>query len=509
MAHYLSSECQWRPGLVSAVAEPVRPCRGRPRCSEPSGDPEERHRNSAFLARPRRPSSKGAPFMSDNKLTRREFLGAAALAAGGAAVASSFGATAAAATKPRLRAQAQPVTINFWSGIPLGYGGSALTSAFNATHSNIKLSYTWFENVTEGNTKLDSALSSGQGVDVYFSYGLPYFQPRITDGVALSLAPFISSNSAIDAWVKAENKSLYTANGKYYGLPTVFQPQYIWANEAILNQRKVSISPSWTINDFANVCRELSYKNGSSQVYGTYESVDLAGMKLGGNEWYTTKAGKLTTDFSNPIFRQSWQLWRQLIVEDASYPWTDVLAESATVFSQDLFIKESFALWPGACWEASYLNDDVNYPHKFRTTAVPYPNFPSGTTYNDGSYANFICIFTGSKNQEAAWEVVSWFMTEGCKYYMKQGDVPAMPGVVTDEQAVASILGPQASKFFDVDAFKSVALDRSVVMPPQTIAENASQINTVLTDQLNLYLTGQLSLNDLVSKVQSQTAAIF
>ena len=205
--------------------------------------------------------------MSENKITRRQFLGAAALA-GGAALAGSYGSVADAATKPRLRDQLQPVTLNLWSGIPPQYGGSALTEGFNSTHSNIKLNYTYFENITEGNTKLDSALSSGQGVDVYFSYGLPYFQPRIDDGVALSLASYISSDATIDAWVKSESKSIYTANGKYYGLPTVFQPNYIWANEAILNQRKVSISPSWTIDEFASICKELSHGSGSSRVYG-------------------------------------------------------------------------------------------------------------------------------------------------------------------------------------------------------------------------------------------------
>ena len=230
-------------------------------------------------------------------------------------------------------------------------------------------------------------------------------------------------------------------------------------------------------------------------------------MKLGGNDWYTTKNGKLTTNFDNPIFRQSWQLWRQLIVEGAAYPWTDVLAEAATVFSQDLFIKEAFALWPGACWESSYLNDDVNYPHNFRTTALPYPRFPSGPTYNTGSIANFICIYSGTKNKEAAWEFVSWFMTKGCKYYMKQGDVPAIPNVATENQVVAAILGPRASKFFDVAAFKAVALDRSVIMPPGTIAKSASKINTVLTDNENLYLTGELSLKDMVSNTQSKAAA--
>lgn len=441
--------------------------------------------------------------MSERELSRRAFLSVSGAALGGAALAGYSG--KAFASSPRgLRASTSVTTINVWSGIDLTGGGSAMTRAFNDSHKTLKVNYTWFPNTPEGNTKLDSALASGNAVDVYFSYGLPYFQPRIASGAALPLASYIASDKAISAWVKEESKSMFTSGGKFYGLATVFQPNFIWANEAILRKQKVHIDSGWKFADFLAAVRKLSYGSGSSRVYGTYESLDLAGMKLGGNEWYTHKDGKLTTNFANPLFRTSWSTWRSLIEENASYPWTDVLAESATVFSQDLFVREQFALWPGATWEAIYLNNPSGYPHNFKVTCFPYPTYGNGPTYNTGSYANYICIHPSGK-QDAAWEFVSWFMTNGCQYYLN--DVPAMPDVETEGQIVNRILGPQASKYFDVEAWKAVALDRSVVMPPQTIDQSASKINTIMTDNLNLYLTGHMSLDTMVSKTQSQASA--
>lgn len=448
-------------------------------------------------------------------ISRRSFLGVVGAAVGGAAVGgaaiSGTGAltSAGAQTRPRAVRRSQPASLNLWGGVPASFGVGQLVSAFNSAFPGIRVTYTQFTNNPDGNTKLDAALSGGSAVDVYFNYGVPYFAPRIRDGLALSLLPYISSDPEIDNWVKAEAaQNFFTGSGKFYGLPTVFQPNFFFANEDLLRQQKVHIDNGWTIGDFVTAAGKLSHGSGTSRVYGTYTTPDLAGMKYGGNEWYSHSKGKLRANFDDPIFKQSWQLHKQLIDSGSALPWTEVLADDLTVYSQNSFLTQQFVLWPLASWATRYLNNPTSYPHSFKTTFLSYPKLSSGVSYNTGGYANYISINPHTQSKEAAWEFVRWYMTTGSKYLMAAGDVPAMPNVVNDNEAVRYILGPHSKQFFDVNAWKSVGLDRSVVAPPQTIAYGAAQINTLLTNETNLYLTGHLSIGQLVSQMESQANTI-
>ncbi|HEU5424876.1 MAG TPA: extracellular solute-binding protein, partial [Nitrolancea sp.] len=302
-------------------------------------------------------------------------------------------------------------------------------------YPGIKVNTTRYVNDDTGNTKLDTALQGGTPIDVYMSYGIPRLGQRIRAGVAEELTSYIAGDPAVKAWTETTD-GLFKYQGKFFSLPTVRDPYAVIINKKLLEAAGGKLPTQWTIDDFHTLARQVSSKD----VFGCYAPPDLARQIIGPDYWY--KNGGKESNFDNPAFKQYLDLYTGMIKEKSAFPWTEVLAQNLRVYQQNVYLTSQAVLWPGSMYVLRYVNDKKQYPHDFVTTFAPMPTpTGSGKFYNPGSISNDVILNPKAKNKEAAWAFFRFRLTDGAKYMLKSGKVPAFPGASPDE-VIDGILGP-------------------------------------------------------------------
>ena len=440
---------------------------------------------------------------NDVKLNRRQFFGVGAgLGATALLVACAQSPKASNAPK-RTHVRSSPTTVQWWGGVPVTYGVTDTIDAFQKIHPDINVKYTRFVNDATGNTKLDASLQGGSQIDVYISYAIPNMGQRVTNNLALDITSRVNKDSILGPWSN-KTPGIFRRDGKIYSLPSVFDAQVLMVNQTMAQQAGWKIPAKWTIGEFTTDAHRLS----RSGQFGLLTTPDTARIKLGGNYWY--KDGGKKANFTNPAFGTDWQLHRTLIEQGAALPWTTIVSENLQLYQQNAFVNKQVALWPSGSWVSRYLKDPVNYPHDFVTTFAPMP-LPNGNGkgYNPGAYDCWLMINPGSKVQDEAWEFVRFYLTKGAGHTLGSGKVPAVRGMVSDNDIVDGLLGPDKEKYFDVDAFKKVCLNYQDRLSIDTIITASAEIATVISAQTEKYLLGEQSLTATVQAVQQQaTSAI-
>lgn len=401
-----------------------------------------------------------------------------------------------------------PVTLQVWGGVPAENGPADLIAAFQKANPRITVRYTRYVNDDTGNTKLDTSLQSGIPIDVYFSYTIPHINPRISAGLAEDLTPYINADSTLKAWVQGTQGIFHVAD-KYFSLPTARSPFYVLANKKALDAAGVTLPQKWTIDDFHALARQLS-KGATLGAFAPptvlpYAPPSLATMTLGADAYYKNNGSE--SNFDHPIFRQNLELHRGMITEKSSFPWTDVLSQNLRAYTQRPFLTGQNLLWITQAFSLRYINDLQTYPHDFMTTFAPMPA-PGGasTYYNGGGLDNFIMMNAKSQVKDEAWQFIRFWLGEGAKYMLKGGKIPALPGTDTDT-IVSGILGAQKDQLYDVASFKNVLTDAGAPLSIDTQTRGLTKIASIVQGQSELYLTGQLSLDQWVSTVKQQADA--
>src|SRR5690606_8137212 len=84
----------------------------------------------------------------------------------------------------------ESIKLTMWGGVPPESGPQAVVDAWNAENENIQVEYIRFVNDDDGNLKLDTALMTGQNVDLYVGYDLTRLKKRVDAGVAVDLSKY-------------------------------------------------------------------------------------------------------------------------------------------------------------------------------------------------------------------------------------------------------------------------------------------------------------------------------
>src|SRR5690606_13573118 len=86
------------------------------------------------------------------------------------------------------------IKLTMWGGVPPESGPQTVVDNWNKENPNVQVEYVRFVNDDDGNLKLDTALLTGQNVDLFVGYDLTRLTNRINSGVALDLSEFSDYN---------------------------------------------------------------------------------------------------------------------------------------------------------------------------------------------------------------------------------------------------------------------------------------------------------------------------
>jgi multiple sugar transport system substrate-binding protein len=425
-------------------------------------------------------------------LNRRTFAGAAAVAGAGI-----VGAPSRVFAAPALAVRQEPVTIQFWGGEPEENGPGDMVAAFNESQAEYQAVYTRYVNDDTGNTQLDTALQGGTEIDVYQSYGVPRTSQRIGAGAALDLTELIAADPDIQAWT--DSTEIFRYNGTLFSLPTVIDPYVTIANKRLLDEAGVTLPEAWTIDEFREMCAQLS----SDTVFGTYSPPDQSTQILGANRWYNSDA--TASNFDDPAFRLTWETHRGMIDEGSSYPWTDVLARDLKVYQQGIYLTEQAALWVTSSFVLRYVNDLEEFPHDFVTVFGPVPTPTDATDpWTLGTIGNDILINPKSANIDAAWALLRFRLIDGADHYLKAGKMAAYPGQSIDE-IVAGILGPDRETLYDVASYQTALTAADVArIPTDSVTVASAQIQQIVDQTVDQYLIAEITIDETIEQVRTQ-----
>lgn len=389
----------------------------------------------------------------------------------------------------KLTAKQSPMNLVIWGGVPPENGPQKVVNEWNKLHPNIQLTYVRYVNDDAGNTKLDTALMSGEQIDLYFTYQTANVAKRVDGGVAENL-----SKMGIDSFVDANisRTGVFKYKNEYYSVPTVKEPVAMMINKSMLDAAKIKIPKNWTVSQFKEIAKKLTKTENGKTVYGTYPlygstPIDIARTILGNN--YLYKSSGKESNYDNDAFKYNKLSYDLINTDKSAFPYTDILSRKLKAYPQNVFLDGEVAMMPFSTWMLRYVKDKVNYPHNWVTTFAPIP-VQDGVkaSYNIGLYDNFLMVNSNSKHKKEAVDVLKFWTTYGSRFMIAGGKFPAWNRIGNDE-ILKTFFSDNSEKYFDKDALSKVILNNNIKYSYDDITIAAPEMSQIFSEEVDkLYL---------------------
>ena len=279
-----------------------------------------------------------------------------------------------------------------------------LFSAYEAEHEGVDINFEAFLN-TEYNTLTATSLQAGEAGDVVMTRSYGGVKPWIDGGYLVPLDAKVDlsnfSPTALDAVRSQEN-------GQVYGVPFAIQVLQMYYNKAIFEELGLSEPQTWdefitlnqTLLDAGYIPLAITGKD--AWMLPIFHSIVGAGS-YGGNDFVEGILNGSRT-FDDPAFVESLAAVKEL----QPFMPPDVTAVSYTD-TQNLFVNELAAMFPGGSWEAAYFRAQ-NPDLELGVFAVPAKGSDEKMVswFVDGAWA----VTTSAEDQDAAVEFADWLGTQ-------------------------------------------------------------------------------------------------
>lgn len=407
-------------------------------------------------------------------------------------------------------AQAEPIKLVVWGGVPGESGPQDLVDAWNAENPMVQVEYVRFVNDDTGNTKLETAILSGEQIDLFFTYSMDKLKNRVDGGMVQDLAEF-GVNGFIETEVAGAGIGQVLIDDKYYGLPTAKEPVGFMINKDMLDAVGITIPDNWTIDEFVEIAEQLSGEVDGKKVYGAHGyyaglPLDMAKPVIGPNSYYNEDGS--ASGFDAPEYKAISKV-KYLMDNGYALPYEEVFSRKLEAYAHPAFLNGEVAMMPFSAWMLRYVKDLENFPHDFVTTFAPYPTTEAGV---DNSYQaqlnNHLCMSANSQYKDEAWQFMDYWITEGSKYMLKAGKIPVW-NQADENEVAAAILGDQG--LFDEAGYKKVMMNNDLKFIVDTHTTAMPQVVKIFKDECSLYFLGETDeatfFDNLKSKADAAIAA--
>ena len=383
------------------------------------------------------------------RLSRRDFLRAAALAAAGAATASCAPPGPVAPTETSERAQ---LVYQDWSTDWFPPMAQEMLDQFHATHPNIRVFYTRDPNDVE--TRMLQDMEAGTAPDV-FQGCCSWFPILAQKGYVLDLRPYVKADidrSTIEDWDVAQYQAFFTRDGRQYGLPKYHGALALYFNKDLFDAFHVAYpDSSWGHDEYLNAMRQLTRdrnRDGEPDQWGSMVDVSWERLQMHVNGWggsFVDPNDPARCMMAEPEALAALEWLRARMWDDRVMPALDMQKAG----TQKAFISGQTAMVEDGSWALK----EVLTKADFRVGVAPFPAGPIrrvtlATTDGFGIYA-------GTKHPEAAWELVKFLISEAYGRAMARASFlqPARASLVDEWIEFVRHEFPEKSKGVDIAAF--------------------------------------------------------
>ncbi|WP_068777177.1 ABC transporter substrate-binding protein [Paenibacillus sp. FJAT-26967] len=364
------------------------------------------------------------------------------------------------------------VKLKMWGGVPPEAGPQKVVDAWNKDHPNIQVEYVRYVNDDGGNLKLDTAIMTGQDVDLFVNYSASHAKKRVTSGAAADLSTFTDYNIAEKMGPAAEN---WKIDGKFYGVPTTKSSYFVALNKDALDAANLPVPKDWTWEEMMEYAKKLKKGDGYGFIQNTEPFVDPIDSVLA-KAGYTKADG--TSNLGHPLVRKWLESLNNMMTKDKTTP---PLGEQLTskMPVEQMFLSGGAPMLNIGAWLLRNSNDFTNYPRDFKIAFAPVPRLDGDAAnfVTRGGLGDYISINAKSKHQKEAWEFLKWYSDGGMAPMAAGGRLPASKDADQDA-ALKSMLGDKGDTY-DKESLMYVMFDNKaptfVRTVPQVVMDLRSQ----------------------------------
>lgn len=345
-----------------------------------------------------------------------------------------------------------PVKLTMWGGVPPEAGPQEVIDTWNAEHPDIQVEYVRYVNDDDGNLKLDTAMITGQDVDLFVNYTLSQTSKRVDSNLALDLSQFDDYNIDEKMGPIAES---WKINGKYYGMPTTKSAFFVALNKEALDAAGLPIPKEWTWDELREYAKKLKVGSNYGFIQNMEPFVDPIDSVLS-QEGYTKADG--TSNMDHPLVKKWLETLNVMMKEEKTTP---PLGEQLTskMPVEQVFLSGEVPMLNIGAWLLRSSNNFTDFPRDFTIAFAPVPRLTDKAEdyVTRGGLGDYISINANSKKQAEAWEFLKWYADGGMAPMAAGGRLPASKDA-NQEEALKSLLGDK-KETYDLDSLMYVIFE--------------------------------------------------
>lgn len=381
-----------------------------------------------------------------------------------------------------------PVKLTMWGGVPPESGPQEVIDNWNKEHPDVQIEYVRFVNDDDGNLKLDTAMITGQDVDLFVNYTISQASKRKDSGLALDLSQFTDYN--IDEKMGGDAAS-WKIDGKYYGVPTTKSPFFIAMNKEALDAAGLPVPKDWTWDELREYAKKLKGSNQYGFIQNMEPFVDPIDSVLS-QEGYTKADG--TSNLDHPLVTKWLETLNTMMKEDKTTP---PLGEQLTskMPVEQVFLSGEVPMLNIGAWLLRSSNNFTDFPRDFTIAFAPVPRLvDSADQYvTRGGLGDYISINAKSKHQAEAWEFLKWYSDGGMAPMAAGGRLPASKDANQDD-ALNSLLGDKRDTY-DLDSLMYVMFDNTT---PTYVRSLPQEVMDLRAQEYEKYFLGAQTLDQTI-----------
>lgn len=294
-----------------------------------------------------------------------------------------------------------------------------------------------------------------------------------------------------------------------FSIPTMSEQVGIMINQNMLEDAGIVIPENWTIDDFAEISRQLTQTSDGNKVYGSvlYHlglPLNIPRTILGADYMYKNEK---ESNFDALAFRVNTKL-KAMMDEGIAMPYDEVFARNLGGNSWAAFVNEEVAMISFAPWMLRNVRNITDYPHDFKTTFAPFPTSEKGVENPYQMILNgYLSMSTNSEHKEECWEFMKFWATEGSRYMTESGGKISIWNKIEEDEIVAAVLGKKAEEIFNVQAYRDVFHDPDIKYYVDTLTTAYPQMVAIYTEENEKYFLGGLDEETYYEQLKNRSDA--
>lgn len=377
-----------------------------------------------------------------------------------------------------------------------------LIKEFNAEYPDVTVNA-----IDTDPVKLKAMQAAGDPPDIFRTEG-PGVPPLVAQGQLMDLTEPLAA-AGISADTAYEAADLYIVDGKRYGIPKDWSPDFtIFVNNKLFDEAGVAVPDpaqplSW--DEVSELAHQLTKKSGSlttqfglGGAWDTFSPARTLSALLAedGQTLYSKDEKKIELS-SNPEAIEILTFMADLAKEGVMHsPVNPSAAWSGEDFANGTIAMVVYGYWFNA------LIDSGDRPIGTDYTVLPAPYWSSPAQRVDPTITGTGYVMSSkTKNPDASWAFLKWYLTG------KQAEDRAKAGFGLPVLTSNTALLPQ-ERPVDAQAFEVVSREAEIAIPLQF---NRYYDDSVFSNSYNQYLQsyikGSMTIDEMASRIESDVNA--